>query len=169
VAQNRPKKPQKPLGFSKTVVTEFLAPEASPEPGLRARKGHVGGRPSRRISALAVSAEEDLAPLVALRPAGGRAGRGPATAGLVREWLTELKVMGRSEQTLRWYRQKMDWYLDHEDGPPTLDGLTSAELKRLLGVLIERGLKPNTVHGFFEVVRAFANWCLSEAWPSTRH
>jgi integrase/recombinase XerD len=162
VAQNRPKKPQKPLGFSKTVVTEFLAAEASPAPGHRARRGDVGGRPSRRVNGLAVSAEEDLAPVVALRPASGRAGRGPATAGLVREWLTELKVMGRSEQTLRWYRQKMEWYLEREDGPATLDGLTSAELKRLLGVLMERSLAPNTVHGFFEVVRAFANWCLRE-------
>jgi site-specific recombinase XerD len=80
----------------------------------------------------------------------------------VREWLTELKVTGRTEQTLRWYRQKMEWYLDREDGPATLDGLTLAELKRLLGVLIERRLAPNTVHGLFEVVRAFGNSCLRE-------
>jgi len=85
-------------------------------------------------------------------------------AGLVREWLAEVKVMGRSEQTIKWYQQKMDWYLEHEGGPATLDGLTSAELKRLLGVLIDRGLAPNTVHGFFEVVRAFANWALREGF-----
>jgi len=85
-------------------------------------------------------------------------------AGLVREWLAELKVMGRSEQTIKWYRQKMEWYLDHESGPGTLDGLTSAEVKRLLGTLIDRGLKPNTVHGSFEVVRAFANWALREGF-----
>lgn len=72
--------------------------------------------------------------------------------------------MGRSEQTIRWYQQKMEWYLGHEGGPPTLDGLTSSEVKRLLGALIDRGLKPNTVHGFFEVVRAFANWALREGY-----
>jgi len=85
-------------------------------------------------------------------------------AGLVREWLAELKVMGRSEQTIKWYQQKMDWYLSQEGGPATLDGLSSAEVKRLLGTLIDRGLKPNTVHGFFEVVRAFANWALREGF-----
>src|SRR5207302_9485292 len=53
----------------------------------------------------------------------------------------------------------------HEGGPASLDGLTSAEVKRLLGSLIDRGLKPNTVHGFFEVVRAFANWALREGFP----
>ena len=56
-------------------------------------------------------------------------------AGLVWEWLTELKVMNRSPQTIEWYQQKMDWYLQHEGGPGTLDGLTSAEVKRLLGAL----------------------------------
>ena len=25
--------------------------------------------------------------------------------------------MGRSEQTIKWYRQKMELYLDHEGGP----------------------------------------------------
>jgi site-specific recombinase XerD len=85
-------------------------------------------------------------------------------ARLVREWLAEVKVMGRSEQTIKWYQQKMAWYLEHEGGPATLDGLTSAEVKRLLGVLIDRGLAPNTVHGFFEVVRAFANWTLREGF-----
>lgn len=59
----------------------------------------------------------------------------------------------------------MQWYMEHEGGPATLDGLTSAEVKRLLGSLVDRGLKPNTVHGFFEVVRAFANWALREGFP----
>ncbi len=84
--------------------------------------------------------------------------------GLVSEWLAELKVMNRSPQTLKWYRQKMDWYLEQESGPSTLDGLTSPEVKRLLGALIDRGLSANTVHGFFEVVRAFANWALREGF-----
>jgi site-specific recombinase XerD len=73
--------------------------------------------------------------------------------------------MGRSEETTKWYRQKMEWYLNSGGGPSTLDGLTSAEVKRLLGSLVDRGLAPNTIHGFFEVVRAFANWALREGFP----
>jgi hypothetical protein len=107
---------------------------------------------------------DDLAPVVALRAASQRPVETLRMAGMVREWLAELKVMGRSEQTIGWYRQKMEWYLDHEGGPDTLDGLSSAEVKRLLGTLIDRGLAPNTVHGFFEVVGAFANWALREGF-----
>src|SRR5260370_11146273 len=58
----------------------------------------------------------------------------------------------------------MDWYWSYEGAPASLDALTSAEVKRFIGVLIERGLAPNTVHGFFEVVRAFANWALREGF-----
>src|SRR5262249_22632330 len=92
--------------------------------------------------------------------------RSPSTAALVREWLNELKVMNRSPQTIEWYQQKMDWYLKHEGGPATLDGLTSAEVKRLLGALMDRGLAPNTVHGFFQVIRALCNWAIREGYPA---
>jgi len=85
--------------------------------------------------------------------------------GLVREWLAETKVMGRSAQTIEWYRQKMAWYLEQEGGPQHLEELNSTELKRLLGALQDRGLAPNTVHGFFQVVRAFANWANREGYP----
>jgi len=110
-----------------------------------------------------VEADDEVAPVVPLRAANGREGS-RSMAGLVREWLAELKVMNRRPQTIKWYQQKMDWYLGHEGGPATLDGLTSAEVKRLLGALIDRGLAANTVHGFFEVVRAFANWALREGF-----
>jgi len=164
VAQNRPKNRRKPLGFSKTVVTEFLASDGLPQPARRLNRGEVGGRPSTLKRGLFQGDVGELAPAVALRAAGGRPGRSPAVAGLVSEWLEELKVMNRSPQTLKWYRQKMAWYLEHESGPSTLDGLTSPEVKRLLGALIDRGLSANTVHGFFEVVRAFANWALREGF-----
>ena len=164
MAQNRPKKPWKPLGFSKTVVTEFLAAQAPPEVSRHAKNGALGGRPSSRNAAPVVD-DEELAPVVTLRPANARQTRSPTLAGLVREWLAELKVMNRSPRTIEWYQQKMDWYLQHEGGPATLDSLTSAEVKRLLGVLVDRGLKPNTVHGFFQVIRAFANWAAREGFP----
>ena len=163
--ENRPKKPQKPLSFSKTVVTRYLAPEPLVEHRQRVRPGAQPGRPSVRL--IKRDVDDDAAELTSVVPLGATSRPVPSTprtVGLVREWLAELKVMGRSEQTLQWYQQKMQWYLEHEGGPGTLDGLTSAEVKRLLGSLIDRGLAPNTVHGFFEVVRAFANWALREGF-----
>jgi integrase len=162
--QNRVEKPSKPLGFSKTVVTQFLAPEAPPRRSTTRRNGQAG-RPASRLLRREVDGEDqDSSRLVALSTVSRRS-TAPPIARLVREWLAELRVMGRSEETIKWYRQKMEWYLDHDGGPATLDGLTSAEVKRLLGSLIDRGLAPNTIHGFFEVVRAFANWALREGFP----
>jgi hypothetical protein len=166
VAQNRPKKPWKPLGFSKTVASEFLSDQARPEPSRRARKANHGGRPRVLKRVEVEEARGGAADVVAPRALmAGRPLRSPSMVALVREWLGELKVMNRSPQTIEWYQQKMDWYLGHEGGPATLDGLTSAEVKRLLGALMDRGLKPNTVHGFFQVIRAFANWALREGFP----
>src|SRR5262249_31943915 len=161
-------KPRKPLGFSKTVVTEFLSNGPLPEPNRRPRNGHPGGRP-RILKRLEVEdAPMRPARVLALRAApddAGRPGRSPRIVALVREWLTELKVMNRSPQTIEWYQQKMDWYLQHEGGPDALEGLTSAEVKRLLGALMDRQLSANTVHGFFQVLRSFANWALREGYP----
>ena len=162
------KKPSKPLGFPKTVVTEFLAPEPPSEPPRRAHNGNRGGRPRilKRVEPGAPPGA--VTPVVVLRAVPnkpGTRGKAPSTASLIREWLSELKVMNRSPQTLEWYQQKMDWYLGHEGGPVTLDGLTSTEVKRLLGALMDRNLSANTVHGFFQVVRAFANWALREGYP----
>ena len=159
------KKPSKPLVFSKTVATSYLAPEAPSGRRTKVRRGGQPGRPSgSRLLTPLDAVAEDLTSVLA--PAGSsRRTAAPRIAPLVREWLAELKVMGRSEQTIKWYRQKMEWYLEHEGGPATLDGLTSGEVKRLLGNLIDRNLAPNTIHGFFEVVRAFANWALREGFP----
>jgi len=49
-------------------------------------------------------------------------------------------------------------------GPATLAELTAFEFKRFLAGLQGRGLSPNTVHGFFEVIKAFGNWALREGW-----
>jgi hypothetical protein len=165
----RPKKPWKPLGFSKTVASEFLSSKPLPEPSRRVGNGNRGGRP-RILKRVAET--QKLAPVVvlrpvsAVRPAGVRPTKSPSMAALVREWLAELKVMNRSPQTIEWYQQKMEWYLQHEGAPTTLDGLTSAEVKRLLGALMDRGLAPNTVHGLFQVIRGLANWAIREGYPA---
>jgi site-specific recombinase XerD len=49
-------------------------------------------------------------------------------------------------------------------GPAILPELTAFEFKRFLAELQGRGLSPNTVHGFFEVMKAFGNWALREGW-----
>jgi site-specific recombinase XerD len=57
----------------------------------------------------------------------------------------------------------MSWYLG-KGGPASLRELTAFELKPFLAELQGRGLAPNTVHGFFEVIKAFANWALREGY-----
>jgi site-specific recombinase XerD len=162
--EKRLEKPSKPLGFSKTVVTRYLAPEGPPPRRSKPVSGAHAGRPTSRLLTRVDADEDDLAPVVALS-GSSRNTAAPAIAPLVREWLAEVKVMGRSEQTITWYRQKMEYCLEREGGPATLDGLTSTEIKRLLASLMDRQLAPNTIHGFFEVVRAFANWALREGFP----
>jgi site-specific recombinase XerD len=80
---------------------------------------------------------------------------------LVREWLLELKVMGRSPRTIAWYAQKMRSYLAASNAT-RLSELTASELKRFLGELRDRGLAPNTIHGFFETLKALASWAQRE-------
>ena len=72
---------------------------------------------------------------------------------LLREWLLELKVMGRSPADVDWYAQKMDWYR-RSGGVENLEELNAFEFKRFLTEQLERGLSDNTIHGFFQVIRA---------------
>src|SRR5438094_2272491 len=164
MAQKRLEKPQKPLCFSQTVVPAEEAFDPDKLWSLGPSRGATG-RPSRVIDRAPskTSAEHLVA---------GRAEPLPPSAAsclrlqpLIAEWLLELRVMGRSQRTIDWYQQKMTWYLEHEGGPQTLDRLTAFELKRLLAGLQERDLSPNTIHGFFQVVRSFANWADREGYP----
>jgi hypothetical protein len=41
------------------------------------------------------------------------------------EWLLDLRVIGRSPRTVRWYSQKMSWYLDSGGGVQTLEEFTA--------------------------------------------
>lgn len=129
----------KPLGFSKTVRA-FGSLTREPE-GVR-------GRPR---NALPASIPRPLAER--LEPAAEHGGD-VALEALVREWLLELKVMGRSPRTIEWYAQRMRSYLAASNAT-RLSELTAFELKRFLGELRDRGLAPNTIHGFFQTRR----WC----------
>jgi site-specific recombinase XerD len=79
----------------------------------------------------------------------------------VREWLADLRIQGRSDQTIDWYRRRMNGYLG-SGGARTLDRLTSSELKRYLADMQGRGLSAETVHGCFATIRAFAGWAARE-------
>lgn len=84
---------------------------------------------------------------------------------LLREWLLDLQVLGRSPRTLRWYEQKVQWYLEN-GGVETLEDLNGFELKRLLASLQARGLAENTVRGMHLTFKAFGNWAAREGYPA---
>ena len=139
------KGPAKPVGFSQTVGA-FGGLSREP----------VGGRGRPRAVLPAVAAPLPFVPL-------GRGGD-IALDALTREGLLELKMMGRSPKTIDWYAQKMRWFLGSSSAR-TLADLSAAEVKRYLGELQDRGLAPNTVHGFFEAIKALVNWARREEYP----
>ena len=135
-----------------------------PQPLRRAAAGTTGRPrtlPPERL--VAVRDDDDLGyePRQAVDDAPGHAVRLEA---LVREWLLDLQVLGRSRTTIDWYGQKMRWYLQHGEAR-TLGEPTPFELKRYLAELQSRGLSDNTVHGAFETLRALSNWASREGYP----
>jgi len=141
----------KPLGISKTV-RDFGSLTRESE-GVRGRPRIVS--PVRTPTPVA---EPRLEPAVPEREGD------VSLDALVREWLLELKVMGRSPRTIDWYAQKMRSYLAASKAT-RLSELTAFELKRFLGELRDRGLAPNTIHGFFETLKALASWAQREHYP----
>jgi hypothetical protein len=150
-----------PLGFSETVgvrpgVRRGLRSDPGGRPGLVLDGGFGSGSgrglPPDTLAGLA-EPEDD-------RPRGA----GTRLEPLVREWLMDLQVLGRSPRTIRWYQQKIGGYL-RSGGVETLEQLTAFEFKRYLADLQGRGLAPNTVHGCFETLKAFANWVARESYP----
>jgi integrase/recombinase XerD len=151
-------KTRKPLLFSKTV--------APPPPPTRAARGAAGRPRALPLERLLAVPDEGLGergyePRQAAEDSPGHAVR---LEPLVREWLLDLQVLGRSRTTIDWYAQKMRWYLEHGEAR-TLGELTAFELKRYLAELQSRGLSDNTVHGAFETLRALSNWASREGYP----
>ncbi len=150
-------KTPKQLPFSKT---------AAPPRGLRRAATGAIGRP-RVLPPERLRLDHDLE----LDDPGKQAFEAPDEApgrqvrleSLVREWLLDLQVLGRSRTTIDWYDQKLRWYLQHGEAI-TLDQLTGFELKRFLAEQQSRGLSENTVHGDFQTIKAFANWALREGY-----
>ncbi len=144
-----------PYCFSQSV----LSGNSPVEGPARARRG----RPMKLAPPRPVEPEEeDQEPVERLLPAPGLGSL--ALPVLVREWLTELRVMGRSPRTLHWYAQKFDFYLRQPGAATQLPELTASELRRFLAECQDRQLSENTVRGFFQVIRAFANWGVREGY-----
>lgn len=138
-----------PLGFSQSPGIERGRPGRFPA-AISAAIGQPG---PDTIEALAEPVGEERSP-----------DQGRDLRPLIREWLTDLGTQGRSEQTIKWYRKRMSVYQDR-GGVTTLEALTGAELKRCIADLQGRGLSPETVHGYFAAIRAFAGWAARETYP----
>jgi hypothetical protein len=146
-------KSQKPLGFSKTVGVGLV------DPGPTRQPGRVLGRPmmtpvSQGRQPLPSRWVDEPATFAYGAPE--EAGRLPLRR-LVAEWKLELRVTGRSPRTIHWYLQKMDQLL-RTARLESLDELSALTFKHFIAGEPDRGLAGNTVHGYFEVVKAFANW-----------
>ena len=84
-------------------------------------------------------------------------------AAVAREWLLDLRVMGRSPRTIGFYDQKLKQFL-RESAATRLADLTAFELKRYIGELRERELSDHTIHGAYEVLKALGNWANREGY-----
>ncbi len=142
---------QKPLWHSQTVMPPPVVLRRGPGRPPKVAPMRIG---AAAAAAAAVEMGARVQPLRGLHP----------VRALLREWLLELKVMGRSSRTIDWYQQKMDWYR-RSGGVENLEQLNAFELKRFLAEQQERGLSDNTIHGFFQVIKSFANWCAREEYP----
>jgi site-specific recombinase XerD len=144
----------KPLRFSKTDA-----------PGIHSGRGFTG-RPRalpERLFRVGPAAAEMEAPSPEPHPDAGLASR-YRIEPLVREWLLDVQVRGCSQRTIAWYAHKMGWFARHSDAR-TLAELTAFEFKRYLAEQQARGLSDYSVHGHFQVLKAFGNWACREGYP----
>jgi hypothetical protein len=100
-----------PLGFSKSLGSPQRAPA-----GRRAALRHPAGRPAQGWPEPALGPEApDLDALSGLLPEEPAAHEpepdGLRLEPLVAEWLRDLQIQGRSQQTIDWYRHKLRRYL----------------------------------------------------------
>jgi site-specific recombinase XerD len=125
------------------------------------------GRPravqEKLLRPIVIAKDADDETLTPALPAAANGHEETRLEPLVREWLLDLQVLGRSPKTIDWYRKHVHGYLQ-ERSVQTLDQLTAAELKQYLAAIQARGLAENTVHGAFQTIKAFANWAVREGY-----
>ncbi len=149
------------MGFSETDGPPRAASRSS-WGALQARGGRPQRVPDGRHRGRADEMPDPLATLVSDEEDGSERPRDKTLIKpVVREWLMDLQVMGRSQRTISWYEQKVNTFI-RESGITSLEQLTVVEFKQYLAELRGRGLAPNTVHGYFGTLKAFANWAARE-------
>jgi hypothetical protein len=131
-----------PLSVRKSIVVRA--------PGRQARRGRFMAPAFADPARAADPAETPL--------------RGHALDPLVREWLLELRVGGRSPQTTRWYECHYRKFRDR-GGAGTLEEFTGQHVKVYLVGLQERGLADTSIRGVFLTLKCFANWAEREGYP----
>jgi site-specific recombinase XerD len=82
---------------------------------------------------------------------------------LAKQWVSDLRLQGRSQRTIDWYRQKVEAYLAHGDSR-TLSEFTADSFRAYIACLQERELADNTIHGCFQVLKSLANWADREGY-----
>lgn len=143
-------------GFSKTGGAAIRRPQ-----GSRA-VGSTGGRPTKGHGQAKSQTASDIQLLA--QSSGSEDARRLRLEALVAEWLLDVQVMGRSEKTLIWYRERIDAFTK-QSGATTLAEVTALALKGHLAEMQGRGLADNTVHGAYQVVKGFAAWASRENYP----
>jgi integrase len=162
-------KSPKPLGFSQTTGAPKYAKPLEGPLGFLAVGGPRGlpGRPravqEKLLRPIVIARNADEETVTPALPAPENGHGETRLEPLVREWLLDLQVLGRSPKTIDWYRKHIHGYFQ-ESAARTLDQLTAAGLKGYLAAIQARGLAENTVHGAFQTIKALANWAVREGY-----
>ena len=82
---------------------------------------------------------------------------------LAQEWYLDLRILGRSEQTIHWYRYNIERYV-RAAGDCTLVELSATAVKTHLAELQAQGRAANTVHGRFQVLKSLGCWAEREGY-----
>ena len=163
-------KSPRPLGFSQTTGAPKYARPLDGPLGLLPVGGpkRLPGRPravqEKLLRPIVIAKDADEETAAPALPAAANGHAETRLEPLVREWLLDLQVLGRSQKTMDWYRKHVHGYFQ-ERSVRTLDQLTAAELKQYLAAIQARGLAENTVHGAFQTIKALAKWAVREGYP----
>jgi len=107
---------------------------------------------------------------------------GDSLETLIRHYLLLCQTEGKSPRTIRWYQQKLEYFvsfLKEHQLPTQIDAITPQELRRFIHHLQtevkvgennphrpteEQGLSPQTVAGYVRTLRAFFSWAVKEGF-----
>ena len=80
-----------------------------------------------------------------------------------KNYLTELKMIGSSEHTLKNYGYHLDKFISYiEDNNLTYTELTSKQVKKFRNRMVEQGLKPRTINAVLSALKSFYDFLVEE-------